>query len=407
MKPQYVSWDKDIDVEHVNQDNFIKTLEKLKAAGYTHINFSTRVVEYTQNHHYTLAYTLDKYLTLYYYDDRGFHRLNTHARDDKKNLAPNAGNDAFRAVSSLFKERTGRTITQAFGTTDEEFKVCVPKQFYFVNDMLTNQTLIMSACDFCSQYPSMLCGLLPDSKGMKRVKGTVKPNKDYPFAFYLKSGHCAQYEVFDTHDWEYSRFRNQLRGVKEYDNPPTPDCKSEDDETILMKESKYSLTEEMEYFYSKRKTDPISKTVMNAFIGFFHKRNYRSNKQAHLAAIVIARANDRMMLLAEKIGYEKVVHIAVDGIIYLGREQYGVQEKQLGLLNQEITGAKCCVKGANTYVFEQLGRAIKFKHGSFDSRKDGIDIETCYCIKDMNQWCRAPSGTRVQIEKLRAEAQVK
>ncbi len=403
-----IYWSKCTTLEHVTNDELAEVIEKLKKSGLEQIPYTTRMTDYENG--FALK-SHGRYLDLYYYNSdmadiaAGFHHLTTNIKDNKKNINYNntySGRDAFNAVSDDFKKRTGKTIQQAFGTAEEEFKTCIPKQFYFINESLTNRVMTMSSCDFCSQYPSNLCGLLPDAHSSKIINGTVEPNEEYPFAFYLKSGHCAQYKEFDTHDWTPSLFSYFLFGKKESWNG-NKSIKPKDDITVLMKASKYSFDEEMKYYYAQRHNNPLAKLVMNAFIGFLHKNNYRSNKQAHIAAIVIARANNKMLYLAEKIGFENVVHIAVDGIIYLGNEVYGTSVKALNELNQEVIGAKTMVMGANSYVMEKDGKVVKFKHGAYNARYDGIDIEICNSIKDMKQWHRKQTNLEAVLDELKGE----
>lgn len=411
----YMYWSKDVKTEHVTNDELAEIIKRLESLGYHAIPYTTIKAHFYHDNGFALKKN-GKYLDLYCYYDvnllpddeeylAGYHHYTTHAKDDKKNInyaAGYSGRDAFRAVSDRFVERTGKTIREAFGTSIEEFKTCIPKQFYFTNPLLINKTKIMSSCDFCSQYPSNLCGLLPDAHDSKKVYGIAEPNEEYPFAFYLKSGHCAQYNVFDTRNWNNSLFSYYLFGMKESWNG-NKNIKPDEEVTILMKASKYSFDEEMKYYYSQRHDNPLAKLVMNAFIGFLHKNNYRSNKQAHIAAIVIARANNKMLNLAEKIGIENVVHIAVDGIIYLGTDVYGTSVKALNELNQEVVGAKTMVIGANSYVMEKDGKVVKFKHGAYNARYDGVDIETCNSIRDMKQWYREQTKLEKVLYELKGE----
>ena len=107
---------------------------------------------------------------------------------------------------------------------------------------------------------------------------------------------------------------------------------------------------------------------MNASIGKMHQGNYDSYKYAHLAAIAIGRSNQRILDLAEKIGYDKIVHICVDGIIYTGYGIFGVddEDKDLGKLVQEYVGAKAKVSKTNVYIVMMDGKCIKFKHGGLN-----------------------------------------
>lgn len=394
MNYRYIRWSK-ANRQNVTVDQFNEILLELKNSDYTEVKPSLRVEDYQYK-----TYSVDtkgKYKTLAVVHDGFFLNFyTTNFKDDQKNLMSKAGKRAYDSVSNRFQSRTGISITKAFGSVDEEFKNCIPRQFYYLNERYLDKANAkkpfkhISAIDFCSQYPTNLCGDLPDSKTAVKYYGTVKPTKDYPFAFYLKSGHCAEFGVFDTHEWIHSFFKTDLLGFKENKFNGVYNLDPEQDITILMKASKYHLQPEMEYFYQMRKTSVEAKLVMNAFIGFLHRENYNSHKQAHIAAIVIARSNDKMAKEAEFIqfenGYDSIVHICVDGCIYHSIKEYGVYEKKLGNIYQEFHDCEFKLTGMNCYVAIKDDHVIKFKHGAFDMRLDGKDIEQCEGFDDMYQW---------------------
>lgn len=394
MKCEYINWSK-ANRQNVTIDEFDAILEDLEKHKYTRVKPSTKIKDYTYR-----TFSIDthgKYKTLGIVHD-GFvlNYYTTNYKDNTKNIMAKAGKKAYDSVSTKFQSRCGLTITKAFGSSPEEFKNCIPKQFYYINEKYIDKANAknphkhISAIDFCSQYPTNLCGDLPDYNTAVTYEGTVKPTKEYPFAFYLKSGHCAEYNSFDTHDWITSYFKVDLLGRKENKFNGIYNINPEEDTTILMKASKYHLAPEMRYFYSMRKKTIEAKLVMNAFIGFLHRENYNSHKQAHIAAIVIARSNEKMRKLAEEIqfenGYDSIVHICVDGCIYKSLKKYGIQEKALGNIYQEFYDCDFKLTGMNCYVAMKNNKVIKFKHGAFDERTDGIDIETCESFDDMYKW---------------------
>lgn len=323
----------------------------------------------------------------------------TNAMDDNRNqtaqkLDCNPGSLAYKAVRDKFQEiYPEMTFKKAFDTSSskdgddgdtEPYKYCIPKQFYYINENLIGRKLIASAVDYCSQYPTNLCGKLPDGHKRLVLKGRHEPTAEYPFAFYLKSGCVAEYGKYDTHEWQLSRFKTSLFNEGRLGKVLT--TKDEDETTVLMKASKYELTEVMKYFYAKRKTDETAKLVMNAFIGMLHTKSYNNHRYAHIVAIVIARANERMRALAEQI--EDPIHICVDGCVYLGNEIYGGYEKALGKLEQEFVGCEFMMRGTNTYVAMKDSKVVKFKHGAYNARTDGKDIDICEGFDDMKTWIR-------------------
>lgn len=313
-----------------------------------------------------------------------------------RDLKLNAGQNAYDKVREHFLKRNNlgeRGLSVAFGTTPYEWRICCLAPIYYVNPLA--QTYIperlkiikCNSIDGCSQYPTGLSGKLPTSDGYKEINGTVKPTSEFPFALYIKSGHVAVYNEFDSHDWKdidkfFPVFTNEIRKSEAF-------LDESKDVTILMKESKYSLKEEMEYFFDiKEKYDHDSeeyktaKSVMNAFIGMLHRSNpirYEKSKFNHLAAIGIARANFNLLKKLTKIPLQNILHVCVDGIIYKGNEIYGVdkKDKALGKFEQEFYNCNIVIAGTNCYlVKDDDGNIIKAKHGGFDTWKDtGEQIE--------------------------------
>lgn len=106
--------------------------------------------------------------------------------------------NALSNIKAKFKELTNKSFKQCFGTVEGKLERCVPKQLYWSKNepYLGNA----SSVDFSSHYPASLCGILPDSHTAIVKRGTVKPTAEYPFAFYVKSGHLAIYKELDTHN---------------------------------------------------------------------------------------------------------------------------------------------------------------------------------------------------------------
>ena len=329
---------------------------------------------------------------LYKKDENGnISRYYTNTIDNSKNkmtqrLNANPGNLAYNTVKEFFFKKHGITFKKAFGTVGSDIKDCVPRQFYWIDRSVVNLELEHVSCvDFCSHYPSNLCGSLPDSHTAKEVNGRVKPTKEYPFAFYLKSRCVAEYNKYDTHDWLDSKFMKSLYFKEQLID--MININDEDEITILMKPSKYELTDAMEFFYSRRHENEIYKLIMNAFIGTLHSVSYKSKKYAHIAAIAIARANEKMRKLAESI--RKPIHICVDGMIYLDSVKLGVEEKKLTLCNQEFFDCSFKMTGMNVYVAMKNNEVIKFRHGAYDSRDDKKDIDYCEGFEYLNHLQRA------------------
>lgn len=315
----------------------------------------------------------------------------TKMSDDERNrmtimMGGNPGTMAYKAVRDEFIKKYNTTFKKAFDTTESEFRDCVPKQFYYINNRYCKRMVKASAIDFCAQYPTNLCGTLPDGHERLILKGRIKPSEAYPFAFYVKSRCVAEFEKYDTHDWIDSRFaynllcQDQIKAIY--------NTKDEDEITVLMKSSKFEFNDIMDYFYEVRKKDPIAKIVMNAFIGMLHTKKYVNHKYAHLAAISIARSNEKMRALAED-ELKEPIHICVDGCVYLDKIKIGTDSKGIGLCHQEFIDKLFYMEQMNCYaVMNDDESIIKFRHGAFNSRTDGKNIEELNSIAEMKFWAK-------------------
>lgn len=302
--------------------------------------------------------------------------------------------NALANIKSKFKELTNKTFKQCFGTVEGNLERCVPKQLYWSKSKpyLGN----VSSIDFSSHYPASLCGILPDSHSAIIKKGTVKPTAEYPFAFYIKSGHMAIYKELDTHNWLFNQnlkledlFR--LKTIKKPDNIKVFDdtfkqyIKPDEDETILMKASAYTLKDVYQHFYDLRKVDPNAKLALNASIGQMHRKIYNRDKYAHLAAIAIARANQKILDLLTKINFEDIIQIQVDGILYKGNQQYGIFDKYLGAPIQEVLNRPCRWERLGVYMID-LGDHMKVKCQGYNATTIGIAPEESTKFEDMDLW---------------------
>lgn len=308
---------------------------------------------------------------------------NTEAQ--RQGFIPDTGRRANAIEQKIFKELNGVTERQAFGYSEPQLNKCVPKQLYYINSQWVNKKIKYAGkVDFCSHYPANMCGPLPNWARAVRIEGTRDPTPDYPFAFYIKSGHCAEYHRFDTHWWRDEPISGDLFG-KNYTSI-TPDK----DITILCPEARHRLDSTIELIYNKKAAgecieDLPAKTILTAAIGYKHLQgaNNTRNRLYHLAAICIARANQAMIDLYNA-HYKTVLQIVVDGMIYMGVNQIGVSEKSLGALHQEITGHSFIMRGINQYMFidTKSGTCSAFSHSGFDT-----NISTT-ALEDIQLWQR-------------------
>lgn len=311
----------------------------------------------------------------------------------------NSGRKAIKLVKEMFKEHNGTSVLKAFGYTEEDYKICIPKQFYYSSNPSKETKIIehASSVDWSSMYPSNMCGSLPDSHTAIKVNGKVAPTADYPFAFYLETGHLAIYNELDTHDWLSNKLCNEVFRAKRTKNDNfVQHPYGTETYTILMKASKYELTSVYTEAYKRRKQSEDMKLIMNASIGYFHTNQYTTTKLAHLAAVCIARSNNKMLNLTSILDKKDIIQVCVDGLIYRGNYKFGSDVKELGVLNQEVLDATVAYKQMNMYIFMKDNQVVKYKHGACNYNLDGTKIDDSN-VKDfsaIDNWVKLDSKTR-------------
>ena len=308
-------------------------------------------------------------------------------------------------IKETFKVIEGKRMRDVFGTTcSDDLMQCVPKPLYFIQKNMQFMNIENVKCiDMTAMYPSCANGKLPTTKDSIKVNGRIKPNKEYPFAFYLKSGHCAEYGGFDTHDYTEGNIPRELKDKlilnadfsRRYKN-----IEDKDEVTWLMKAADKNLERLFNYFYEKRQTSEdeleqnICKFVMNAGIGTLHRNpNHRyGNKKGlpiagyyHIAAIIKARANQKMINAYRRVTLKGnlVLQIIVDSIIYTQdvKDNLGQYDKQMGTFHIECENAVYRSNGKiNQYVIaDNNGELIKIRCAGVEN----TDIET---LEDIDKY---------------------
>lgn len=383
---KYIYWSKEATVEKTDAAGFKAKLTEFQKTRHK-IKNKTRRDYYDEN---TYNWSKDgDYYSLYYWDN-GYHILTTNGFDDAKNAKkPSTAGDV--AFDYKFREINGIAIRKAYGESPKEIKRCVPKQFYWIDDDLIGKLIRVSSIDASSQYPSGCYGKLPDWHTAKEIEGYAEPTEEYPFAFY-DSGHLAIYGELDTHDWIESKYKWSLFRFKgDY-------SLQKETKTILCKASAYEMNEVWDYYYDlKQSADKDhydeAKLVLNSTIGKWHRKDdkktsfdysdRRNYKFAHIVAVAIARGNQKILDKAKEIGECNVIHICVDGIIYLGDDVYGSQEKKIGQFCQEFSDMRFEMISTNCYSAEDdEGNVVKCKHAGYDLL-DGKLIVGDFKIEDL------------------------
>lgn len=379
-KIKYINWQHEAQIKVISNDEMVELVKKIQSSR-EKATSKTKRSDFDEFH-----YGIDKkgdYISLYLFENGKYIIYKNNMMDEAKNK-PSA---TIKKVDSFFDKKfielNGISLRRAFGFVEKEFKRCIPKQFYFLNPKYLNKQLFASAIDASSQYPSGCLGRLPDSHAAIRMKGRILPSAEFPFAFYT-SGHCAEFGVFDTHDWFSNKLASFLFRFSKNEPYPLKLLLDDEEETILMKASDYTMDDIWNYFYKLKQEKEkdsedylTAKLVMNKTIGCWHRKDkdrkeimsyddHGSYQMAHIVAIAIARGNQKILDMVRKIGPQYIVQICVDGIIYLGDRKFGEEKAGLGKFSQELLGCDLKIKGMNVYCAIKDGKCVKFKHGGYD-----------------------------------------
>lgn len=385
---KYINWTKEAQLVKITCDGFMDVIDKLERKGGTKIKKKTLRSAYFGDDYYIEK--TGNWKRLYYRDDDGYKIVSTNVYDEAKNTRTKTKSGALTIFTRKFREDTGlgqKALYTAFGTVKADFKDCIPKQFYYMNKeyICTDKKSWkggLCGIDDSSHYPSCALGRMPNAREMIEVDGIVEPTDEYPFAFWLESGNCAEKDVFDTREWTADEFWwPYLFGSKERMNRA---CKK-DSKTILMKASEYTMDKTWRYFYDLRRADPDAKLVMNSTIGQMHQRDgdfkkYKDHPYAHIAAVILARANTKHLKKCKQIGNNNIVSVVVDSIYYRASYKYGCSEKEkdLGKYVQEFYCCQGAFRSTMCYMIRGNGYK-KLRTSGFNCWKDGRPID-----KDMN-----------------------
>lgn len=326
----------------------------------------------------------NNYWLLHFIDLEGSHiyQISSNTEDDN----PYTGYDAMIALTNKFKELTNKSFYSEFTTYKEnlelrkELKQCVPAPVNWSRTPMFGNTFYTDDFfknDISSAYPAMASMKLPKLKEFKKVDGRVPPNNEYPFAFYLKSHTMAILDEFDSLSWDNNKFYTNVslgyNGKRIY--MPNYKVSHQDETTLLLKQSSYSLKDTMEFFYSERKNKPEYKFFMNAFLGFLHKDS--DPEFPHIAAVVLGRCVNFILEKAEYLenNGQFVCLIATDSIGWSGNAVPEITdtEKKLGAFISEYQNAEFICKGPKCYQIK-LGNDLKTVWAGV-SKKDTVNLK--------------------------------
>lgn len=393
----YIHWKEDAKrIVLSNEDMKAKLKEVLATRKVAKTN--TRIDDYINEDTYKAGIYGD-YAELYMCENGKFVIYCNNVRDSKKNTKEHIFR-ADRIFQQKFMELNGCGLEKAFGFVDKSLKRCIPKQFYYVDKSICDKTLLMSSIDASSQYASGCLGSLPDSHDSLYYEHYVEPTAEYPFAFYA-SGHVAIYNELDTHEWLAHKLYKYLFRLNQKEPWPFRPLPKEQEHTILMKASPYSMEPTWRYFYDIKQSFPKdskeynhAKQVILEVMGQWHRKDKDQKRimtyddggsfqLAHIVAVAIARGNQKILDKVEEIGLDFVVHICVDGIIYIGDEVFGQQKADLGVFYQEFTGVPTVIRDINVYMAKNKDN-YKFKHAGYDLiNNEEIDENKEYDFVDL------------------------
>ena len=385
-KINYISWKQEAKRIVLSNDDMLAKLREIKANRQI-AKSNTKRIDFTDQTY--KAEIHGDYAELYLFEDGEYKIYCNNIRDNNKNSDTSDLRSVDRLFDMKFREFNKCSLRVAFGFVDKTLKRCIPKQFVYINKKYCDKLIKASSIDASSQYPSGCLGRLPDSHTGIYIEHYAEPTEEYPFAFYA-SGHCAEYGVFDTHNWTDIKLMNNLFRLDPNEDWPYRQLPKEKEHTILMKASQYTMDSTWQYFYNNKQNCPkdsedyeTAKLIMNKTIGCWHRKDankkrlmtyddHGSYQLAHIVAIAIGRGNQKILDMIEKIGLQYILHICVDGIIYMGDKEYGIDKPQFGKFSQEFTNADFMMRDVNVYCAKKT--ITKFKHGGYDLL-DGKEID--------------------------------
>lgn len=283
--------------------------------------------------------------------------------------------DDFIKMCTMVKDTYNMTLKDRYGCAGKKlwgFVKCVPSQISWYNKRFIHKTIEhIYKADVSSAFPYEACKRLPTLKDHKIVYGyDVEPTEEYPFVFY-SDGRLVILEedgtIVDSNDFTSSIFYkkalaevNYTDKVYKYNYPVYEKELLFGYKKCLCCKAAPSLQAIMEEVYEEKKNgNTHSKLLMNRFIGYcWHKRQ---PSYFHLAAVIIARCDDRIVKMARRLldrGQTPLL-IATDSIMWLGKDEtiwnYIKQKDentQLGDFCWEAYDAEAAIMGSKCYQIQ-------------------------------------------------------
>ena len=310
-------------------------------------------------------------------------------------MDPNDETPAF-ITYSLFKDKIykvlGVTLDSIFGELPEEYhkyRTLVPPP---INWSTPHTLKVIEGCtkaDISSAYGTEASKPLPDlhANARKIVSGRIEPNSEYPFAFYLESGHLAIWEegiISSTFHYNKSMY---LRDTVEKSCNTNDKLEAAKDRTLLCKAAKTNLYPVFEELFNGRKEHPINKSIMNHSIGYWHKRNFYKGDDNYwpLAAVVKFRCNKRIIDLCNELVRKDQLPVLIntDSICWIGKDtSLATTKKYLGSFTLEYENCRVIIGGPRKYQIEYAADG-ELKCLTRWSGPHGKDLTSKLCFGDM------------------------
>lgn len=355
---EFVNWFRNVEPSLVSIDEYNEKL-KWVISNFREKIFNTRAVRLIKGNGTYSIYNCSAYIEIRYIEKCKPHIIRF-SKNGLKQENLGAGREGLDHFNLRLKELTDDDDISLFKVfsnkkyKNEYFDVkrCVISPFDYADDYFSGRKLKINKADVSSAYPFELTKSLPTFHNCKRVSGRVEPNKNYPFAFYIKSRHVKIYNELYTKDFKNTLYPYQSIG-RVWN--PADYIKPEDDETILCKEekeySKYIKDIALELYY-QRKEHPEYKTWLNAFIG---KLQCNSNPFAScVSAVVIARCANNMIKRCEILENEGNIPVLVntDSISWVGtKSSVCTTKKDIGNFVLEYSDIPMIIKSVKAYQY--------------------------------------------------------
>lgn len=267
--------------------------------------------------------------------------------------------DAWIEFKDKVNKFLGKSLNQIFGGLPREYhqyRHCVPSPINWASSALTLCKGLVSEnavkADICSAYGTEASKSLPDCHANKMCvkEGRVAPTQDFPFAFYLKSGHMAIYEEGDTFELYKSKYI-----TSDHTKFVAPD----DETTLLLPVASHTLRDVFEDLYEGRKDNPNNKGVMNMTIGMFHRKRFTTTEDNlwPLASVIKFRCNKRIVdTCADLVSRgQNPILINTDSIMWEGNDASGFDtEKKLGNFVIEHRHCEAVIRSSKIYQIHDL-----------------------------------------------------